>query len=99
MPDSIDASGFPGAEPGRRQIRELIGRFLIEPGLISPVLLLVFLKYSFKRLAPLTFCQPPLPMRFEIPFSVPNDLLLCADSRVKAVEEALVVLPVRSTDP
>ena len=38
-------------------------------------------------------------MRFEISLAVSNNLPLCADGGVKAVEETLVVLQVRSTDP
>ena len=99
MPDSIDASGFPAPESGRRQIGEFIGRFLFEPGLIHPVLVFVFFEHAFQRFEPLTLRQPTSPMRLEIPLSVSNKLSLCADRSIKAVKEILVVLPVRSTNP
>ena len=78
--------------------RQVIEYLLLEPVFVSSVLLLVFLQHALEGLETTALGQPALAMCLEVLFAVGDNLLLRPDRAIEALQEILVVLPLRRAD-
>lgn len=97
--DRLTASGLIPVtiETARLGVGQFIELLLLYPAFMRPVLGRVFLEDFFQGFHSPPLGQPALPVRLQVPFVVAYDLLLCAYSSIQALQEILVVLPVRRT--